>query len=184
MKNLRNTQKELRALKKEANQAVREIRSDYSTQKTMVGKGIVSAVAAGLLGRRTVGSFNSIKRDSLRNARDDAIAPFEELKNVIDRTIHQIDMQKHKLESSDLYKNKPAPKKPKLDQKTAPPRSSVLKAKKKRYFVNLKGEIKGPLTVEQIEVLLATEVADRNTLACVEGEIDWHPLRHFFEVPE
>ncbi len=135
--------------------------------------------ATGLLGRRAVGGFNAVKRDSLRIDRDNEIAPYTELKNIIDDIIHQIDKQKYAIESSDIYRNKPKPK-PKSQKRD---RKSGLSEKARRYFVNLQGDIKGPLTTEQIEGLLAADVADENTLLCVEGEHDWHPMKHFFELP-
>lgn len=180
----RTMQKELRALKRDINQTIKGIRSEFTTERLMVGKSLGSAFAAGLLGRRAVGSYNAAKRDDLRVERDDAIAPFNALKGIVDDVIHQLDKGKFEIESSETYKNKPSRKVKKPNSAREPKGVSTLQQKSKRYFINLSGDIKGPMAIEQIEGLLAADVVDKATLICVEGEIDWHPLEHFFEVPK
>jgi len=150
----------------------------------MVGKSIGSTFAVGLFGNRSVGRYNSLKRNDLRVERDYAIAPHNELKVMIDEIIHQLDQHKFNLEASDQYKNKPKPEKSKRTHRRVPTKKPTLAEKPKRYLVNLGGDIKGPMTIEQIEGLLVAHIADRSTMLCVEGEIDWNTMEHFFEMPK
>lgn len=171
---VRRSQKELRALKRQINQICKEIRAEYTSKRTMVGKGVGSGLAAGFFGRKAVGSYNALKRDDLRREKDAELAPYEDLKHTVDNIVHNLDEMKHKIEMSDEYANKP--------QKGRAKKDSAIKRKKQKFFAHLSGEVRGPFDELEIGALLKAASIDATTLLCSEGEEDWHPVSHFFEV--
>jgi hypothetical protein len=92
-------QKDLRLVKKDLSQTMREMRSEVAARKARIGAGFGAGVAIGLLGRRMAGKFNALRRDSLRETQLEALAPYESVARVIDEALYQLDRAKLQLES-------------------------------------------------------------------------------------
>ncbi len=176
---VRSNQKELRALKREINQICKEIRAEYASKRTMVGKGVGAGLATAFLGRKTVGGFNSIKRDGLRDEKDAALVPYENLKLTIDNIIHQLDDVKHNVEMSEEYADKPSKsraRRPNTKQ------ANQIRRKEDRFYAFMDDEVQGPFDLNEIGALVKAAAIGADTQLCVEGEHDWHPMSHFFDV--
>ncbi len=145
----------------------------------MVGKGVGAGIAGAFLGRKTVGGFNAIKRHSLRDAKDAALAPYEDLKVTIDRIVHQLDDVKHNIEMSEEYANKPAKKRTK---KADGKQEDSVQKKEARFYAFMGGQVRGPFDLQEIGALVKADAISTDTQLCVEGEQDWHPMSHFFDV--
>ncbi|MEW8051467.1 MAG: zinc-ribbon domain-containing protein [Candidatus Thiodiazotropha sp.] len=89
-------QRELRQIKKSIGLEIKTIRSEYRDK--IANAGSVVGGAFSLFGKRGLGG--SIRADAKRGMtreRDDVIAPYEELKLLIDNFIHSIDDVKNQL---------------------------------------------------------------------------------------
>jgi len=178
---LRKAQKELRALKRDVNAEMGQVRSDFQSKGVAVGKGIGTMVAGGLLGKKSVGKVNASRRDDVRRQKEIALTPYADTKNWIDDLIHTLDQAKHQVEMSKEYQEKPVKKR--ATKKVASKRAKkLLVLKEPKFFIFLDEKIKGGFTVDELEPLFKAEVINQDTLLCNEGEEDWHPLSHFFEV--
>lgn len=91
-------QKELRLIKKRIAVDKRQIGSQFTTQRLMIGKGFGAGVAAGLFGRRNMGSVNAARRNDLRVQQLQAQAPYEEASAKIDAVLAQLDGLKNDID--------------------------------------------------------------------------------------
>ncbi len=168
---IRTVQKELRLLKQEVTATISAARSEFTTARTAVGKSVGAGIAAGFFGRKTVGRVNAARRDDLRRGQLRAVAPYENVKNIIDQVLAKLDLVKGRLELSPEYQIRPEkPKKPSL---IIQPPASPLAAK--RYYVYLQNEVKGPYLHEQLLALHDTGTIKHDTQCCLEGTEQWTP---------
>lgn len=92
-------QKELRLIKREVIQTRKELNAIYAAQQISVGKGFGSGLAAGIFGRKAVGSVNASARSNLRQRQLSAIAPYDNVNRLIDSILLQLDQVKLQLDS-------------------------------------------------------------------------------------
>jgi len=177
LSNLRRMQKDLRALKRDVSAIIRQLTSEYTTARVSVGKGAGTAIAGLFVSKKAIGKANALRRDELRRSKEHAIAPYRSLKGNIDDVIHKLETIKHDIEGSAEYQVRPAAR-----NRTRVSKQRQLTTKSQRYFVLLDDKVKGPFSTEELEGLVKASVADANTQLCLEGEEDWHPLSHFFEI--
>lgn len=170
---IREAEGDLRALKRDINHHMKQIRAHFSAESTNVGNDLSSVIIGVAVGQKARGRSNSIRRQQLKAEKAQALEPYEKAKVIIDDFAHELASLKHELSDSGLLK-KPS------TTKTAK-KASRLKLKVKGHYAHLDGVVKGPFSVSDIEALLKAGVADGETLFCVEGEEDWHPLSHFFD---
>ena len=98
---LRQQQKELKFLKREINSMISVVESEFPAARTTVGRGFGAGLAAGFFGRRMAGRVNAARRDALRRERQQqAVAPYNGLKLLIDRLIVSLNSTRAQLESS------------------------------------------------------------------------------------
>lgn len=97
-----------------------------------------------------MGRVNAARRDDLRRNQIRAVAPYENLKAIIDQIITELYAVKGQIELSPEYQTRP----PKAI-KAASPRSPSL-PRTSRYYVYLNGEVKGPYLREQLVALYDT----------------------------
>ena len=163
-------QKKLRLLKQQIKAAIASTKSEFTTARVSVGKSFGAGFAAGLFGRKTMGSINATRRDDLRRAQIRAVAPYENVKGIIDQIINKLDSIKGQIELSPEYQTRP--EKP---IKAAPIRPPPLPATSRRYYVYLNSEIKGPYLREQLKALYDTGTIATDTQCCLEGAEEWTP---------
>lgn len=175
----RNMQRDLRALKRDVNQTCKEIRAEFTTKRTSVGKSLGAGLASALIGRRTIGGLNAARRDDLRRTQHDTILPYQDLKLMIDDFVYKLDKMKHRIQTSRLYQEKP--KRNSVATKK-PPSKGHLKQIQRKFFVYSNEKVRGPFEEGEIATLLKAGSIDAETLLCSEGEEDWHPLGHYFEL--
>ena len=89
---IRTVQKELRLLKQEVTATISAARSEFTTARTAVGKSVGAGIAAGFFGRKTVGRINAARRDDLRRGQLQAVAPYENVKSIIDQILAKLDL--------------------------------------------------------------------------------------------
>ncbi len=163
---VRAMQAGLRQVKKDVAHDMAIARSKFTTERTRVGKTILSGIAAGFLGRKTVGSYNAAKRDDLRRAQMLALEPYERVKQIIDDIIHKLEGVKARVEASEDYSVRPARPSARTGRSTVTETST--------YLVRLpSGEAKGPLTAEQVRGLLIAGVISQQSEVQVSGISAW-----------
>lgn len=91
-------QKELRFLKKELAAVIRSINAQAINERAKIGKSFGSGVAAGLFGKKTVGSFNASMKNSISESQRKAREPYDRVKRQIDSVVLQLDETKLKLD--------------------------------------------------------------------------------------
>jgi len=104
---IRIVQKELRLLKQQVGATISSTKSDFSSARISVGKGVGSSIAASFFGRKKVGRINATRRDDLRRAQIKTVAPYEKVKQIIDQIITKLDEVKGRIELSPEYKARP-----------------------------------------------------------------------------
>jgi hypothetical protein len=116
-----------------------------------------------------MGSINAARRDDLRRAQIRAVAPYENVKGIIDQIINKLDSIKDQIELTPESQTRP--EKPIKAAPIRPP----LPATSRRYYVYLNGEIKGPYLREQLRALYETGTIATDTQCCLEGAEEWRP---------
>lgn len=96
LKDLRLKQKELRQIKKEINYDTKAIRQSYQEKIAAVGSG--AGLSGFLIGKQRAASMKADQKRKLSKQRDQAIAPYNDLKLTIDRALHQMDGAKLEIE--------------------------------------------------------------------------------------
>lgn len=91
-------QKQIRLIKKEVSTVTSQIRAQYSSAITEVGKGSGAAFQAGLFGRKNTGRMNSSRRDDLRKQEQQALAPYDGVQQYIDQVLLALDQMKVQLD--------------------------------------------------------------------------------------
>ncbi len=86
-------------IKKDINLTKQAINGNYTSERTKVGKGFGSGVAAGLFGRKAVGGMNASMRDSMRQKQVKVIAPYDAVNRKIDMILVQLDQLKLQIDS-------------------------------------------------------------------------------------
>lgn len=92
-------QKQLRLVKKDLGLVKKAINSSYTTEKTNIGKGFGASFAAGLFGKKAVGSSNAAIRDNLRRKQASDIAPYDKVNRLIDNLLVHLDQVKLQIDS-------------------------------------------------------------------------------------
>lgn len=166
---IRTVQKELRLLKQEVTGTISAARSEFTTARTTVGKSVGAGIAAGFFGRKTMGRINAARRDDLRRGQLQAVAPYENVKNIIDQVLAKLDSVKGRIELSAEYQTRPEKRKKPSSFIETPPLAV------KRYYVYLQNEVKGPYLHEQLLALYDTGTIKHDTQCCLEGTEQWTP---------
>ena len=91
-------QKELRVVKKKIAIDKRSISSDFSSQRSVIGTGVVTGLAAGFFGRRNIGMLNAARKKDLRIQQLQVVSPLNDAINKIDDVLNQLDMQKNEID--------------------------------------------------------------------------------------
>jgi hypothetical protein len=170
---MRAMQRDLRVLKKDVSAEISNLKSHFITQKASVGTSLGAGLAGLLIGRRTVGKFNTANREDLRRSQINSVAPYESVKRTIDQILHMLDGCKAQVEASPEYQIR-TPK-----QRPAPPATlSSFRSGDEldRFFVFVANEVKGPYTREQLHALHDAGTLTDESLACVEGSEHWFPF--------
>jgi GYF domain 2 len=165
---IRTVQKELRLLRRQISATISSTKSDFSGARISVGKGVGSSIAAGFFGRKAVGRINASRRDDLRRAQIKTVAPYENVKRIIDQIITKLDEVKGKIDLSPDYQARPT-----RAAKPASTRPPPLPPASGRYYVYLNGEVKGPYMREQLIALYDTGTIVADTQCCLEGTEQW-----------
>ncbi len=99
VREMRRMQSELRALKKKANLRMKMLRNEY--RQVIADQGYKLGVGGALLGSRYRGAMRreaSEKKRKLRAQRDEALAPYEQVKTGIDQLVLELDRMKIELQ--------------------------------------------------------------------------------------
>ena len=92
-------QKELRFIRKDVNNTIKSIRSNFIARKTEVGKGIGTSLMAFAFGRGASGKMNVMKRENIRQLQIMELSPYNSIIRLIDEALIQLDKNKIGLES-------------------------------------------------------------------------------------
>ena len=163
---IRTIQKELRLLKKDVSATISAVKSEFTTARTSVGTSLVSGLAAGFFGRRTVGRFNSAQRDDLRRSQISTVEPYDRVKRVIEQILSELDSVKGRIELSPEYQRRTPPA-----VVAKPP--TLVGPLTRRFFVFLAEEVKGPYTLEQLQALRDASAITDDTPCCPDGAQEW-----------
>jgi hypothetical protein len=90
--------KEMGIVKKELNNTMKNIRSEYTAKKAEVGTSFGAGLAAGLFGKKFVGKNNAIQKENLRRQQVNAISPYEVVLNLVDKLLIKLDDLKIQIE--------------------------------------------------------------------------------------
>lgn len=101
---VRHLQAELRLLKQQVSADAAAIRSEFTSKRTAVGKSLGVIAAGAFFGRRNVGRATALQRDMLRREQLTALEPYEHVKRLIDAVVHALNEAKHRIETSDEYR--------------------------------------------------------------------------------
>jgi hypothetical protein len=156
-------QKQLRILKRDVGAVVSALKSEFITARTSVGKTLGSGVAGAFFGRRAVGRINAARRDDLRREQLNAVAPYENVKRIIDEIVCQLDTIKGNIEMSPEYIGAESFSRGLGD--TIPPPL--------RFYVFVSEQVKGPYSVEQLQALRDASAIVDDTPCCPEGSETW-----------
>jgi hypothetical protein len=97
-KTITQVQKELRLLKKKISADRRSVSSEFTSQRVMIGKSFGAGVAAGLLGRRTMGRVNAVRRNEMRMQQLRAVAPYDQAAARLDAVLISFDSLKTEID--------------------------------------------------------------------------------------
>lgn len=167
---IRTVQREMRLLKKDVSATISAVRSEYSTARIKVGKSVGSGIASALFGARSVGRYNSARRDDLRRSQLRAIEPYDNVKRIVDQILHQLDVAKGRIELSPEFQIR-APRTT-LDERPQPP-PALPRHNTRRFFAFIAEQVKGPYTIEQLQALHDASTISHDTQCCQEGTENW-----------
>lgn len=91
-------QKELRLVKKRMLVERREIASQYSTRRIMIGKTFAAGFMGGLIGRKRMGGLNAARRADMRVEQLNATQPFDDAAQRLEAIDLQLDELKNAME--------------------------------------------------------------------------------------
>jgi methyl-accepting chemotaxis protein len=84
-------QDELRQVKAEVNQHMKEIRSSFSERRAAVKPGPVAEITSKVTGKKRTTEAKAQKLEKLRHKQDEALAPYQATRDLIDRLLLQLD---------------------------------------------------------------------------------------------
>ncbi len=91
---IREKQQRLRLLKKDVDAQIKALRSRYERKASSVSPGLGSTL---LLGKGKAKSFAASQKREIRAAKDRQVAPFEQVKHLIDHVLVEMDSAKARL---------------------------------------------------------------------------------------
>ncbi len=92
-------QDELRQVKAEINQRMKEIRAAFSERRGSVKPGLVAVVASKVTGKKRTAEDKARKLEKLSRKQDEALAPYQMTRDVIDRLLLQLDSFKKQVDA-------------------------------------------------------------------------------------
>lgn len=84
MAGLRQVKRELAFVKKQINAEMAQVRTAHADARAKVGHGVGGMIGLKLFGRKASATGNQIQREHLRGQKDNLLAPYDRVRNVID----------------------------------------------------------------------------------------------------
>jgi hypothetical protein len=171
MAEIRKMKRELGMLKREITAVIAEIKSGFASETAVVGLNLGTALASLTVGRRFTGKMNTLHRDALRREKVEKVAPYEHVKEIIQRVVMQLDHAKDQIMlSSETVEDDEGD----ADEASAEEEQIVL-----RFFIYLDEQVKGPYSLDQVKALEDTGFINGETQVCHEGTENWNPWSLF-----
>lgn len=81
---LRQVKRELAFVKKQINAEMAQVRAAHADARAKVGHGIGGMIGMRVFGRKAAATGNQVQREQLRRQKDNILAPYARVQNVID----------------------------------------------------------------------------------------------------